>query len=104
MSTALAMVPVPNASPMWSGRDATLLTPVCLPIVWGSQLQGEWNSIARDSGRGDAGTGRFGSSESSAIYLPAISGMAPGNRALVAQYLSRQALSPVNGQIVNYYA
>ncbi|HUO61099.1 MAG TPA: hypothetical protein VMU24_10555 [Candidatus Acidoferrales bacterium] len=106
MSAALAIVAVPNVPPVRAGRDGVVLTPLRLPNSPGLWLD-EWASIARDSGRGDAVSGRFvddGQQEPGALYLPAISGLGADTRAVVAQYLSWRVLSPSSGQLVDYYA
>ena len=106
MSASLAVVAVGNSSKVRLGQDGAVLSPVRLRIGYGSKLESDWDSIGRDSGRGDAVLGRFVSdaAKGDSVYSASMCSVAGVDGSVIAKYLLWRATCGSNGRFVNYYA
>jgi hypothetical protein len=109
MSAALAIVAVPNATPVRAEPEGVVLTPLRLPNSSGVWPEGEWERVGRDQSREAAVSGSFAFSSSSDSsyfhsYLPAIPHFGANYKGFIAHYLSWRVLSASKGQFVDYYA
>ena len=108
MSAALAIVAVPNATPVRAEPEGVVLTPLRLPNSSGAWPEGEWERAGSAQVRESAVSGPFAfpsaSDAFSYSYLPAIPHFGANYKDFIAQYLSWQVLSASKGQFVDYYA